>query len=210
MQVILLKDVDRIGHEGDVLKVADGFARNYLIPKNLAVKAEKGTLKDLEMRRGAIEKREMEKRARAEALAADLQGKTIVVKATTGQGTKLHGTVTAQQIAAAASQQLGLDIDRRDLDIAEAIRETGNYLVSARLYKDVAAQLPVQVISDKTDKDSDEDAADEAEAAAEVTGEAEDEAEAEVESAASESEAPVAAEAEPAAAEGEAADETAE
>jgi large subunit ribosomal protein L9 len=156
MQVILLKDVDRVGHEGDILKVADGFARNYLIPQGFAVKAAKGTMKDLEMRRGAIERRETEKRSAAEALAADLQGKTIIVKAVTGQGTKLHGTITSQQIAVAASEQLGLTIDRRDLDIAEAIRETGDYLVSARLYKGVAAQLPVRVISDK---EGDEDEA---------------------------------------------------
>lgn len=172
MQVILLKDVDRVGHEGDILKVADGFGRNYLIPQGLAVKAAKGTMKDLEMRRGAIERRETEKRSAAEALAADLQGKTIIVKAVTGQGAKLHGTITSQQIAVAASEQLGLTIDRRDLDIAEAIRETGDYLVSARLYKGVAAQLPVRVISDKEGDEDETEAEVETEAEAEVEAEA--------------------------------------
>ncbi|MEN6402480.1 MAG: 50S ribosomal protein L9 [Armatimonadia bacterium] len=150
MQVILLKDVDRVGHEGDILKVADGYARNYLIPRNLAAVASKGALKDLEMRKGAIERRDTEKREAAQQMAEELRDKTIVVKHVAGEGTKLHGTVTTQQIADAAAAQIGLKLDKRDLDIPEPIRETGNYLVTARFYKDVAAQLSVRVVSEKS------------------------------------------------------------
>ena len=149
MQVILLQDVDRVGHEGDLLNVADGYARNYLIPRGLAVQTNKGSLKDLELRRGAIAKRETEKRAAAQQVAEEVRNKTIVVRAVTGEGTKLHGTVTAHQIAEAAAQQLKLSLDKRDIDIPEPIREVGDYLVSARLYKDVAAQLPIRVVSEK-------------------------------------------------------------
>lgn len=173
MQVILLHDVDRLGHEGDVLTVADGYARNYLLPQALAVKADRGTLKDLETRQHAIERRNTEKRAAAVASAEDLGGKLVTVKATTGQGTKLHGTVTTAQIAEAASQQLGITLDRRDIDIAEPIRETGDYLVSVRLYKDVAAQLPLHVISSKSAEElAEEAAAAEAEATAKAEAEA--------------------------------------
>ncbi len=149
MQVILLQDVDRLGHEGDVLNVADGYGRNFLLPRGLAVKADKGALKELEQRRSAIARRDADKREVAQQAANQLQGKLITVKATTGQGTRLHGTVTTAQIAEAASEQLGITIDKRDIDIAEPIRELGDYLISVRLYKDVAAQLPVHVIPTK-------------------------------------------------------------
>ncbi len=158
MRVIFLHDVERVGHEGDVSVVADGYARNYLIPRGLAVKATKGALQELEQRRSAIEKRDAEKRSGAEALAQDLSLKMIVVKATAGEGERLHGQVTAQQIADAAKQQLDMDIDRRDIEIPEPIRQLGDYLISARLYKDVKAQLPVSVVADRQTKaDDDED-----------------------------------------------------
>jgi large subunit ribosomal protein L9 len=149
MQVILLHDVDRVGHEGELLKVADGYARNFLIPRGFAVPATKGTLKDLEARRVSIERKDGEKRDAALKIAEDLRGKTILVKHVTGEGTKLHGTVTTQQIAEAAKAQLGLNLDKRDLELGEPIREIGDYLVSARIYKDVTAQLPIRVVSDK-------------------------------------------------------------
>jgi len=149
MDVILLQDIERVGHEGDILKVSDGYARNYLIPRQLAVAATKGPLKDLEQRRGAIARRDAEKREAAQALAEQLRDKLVTVKHVTGEGTKLHGTVTTAQIADAANEQLGLRLDRRDLELAEPIREVGDYLVSARVYKDVHAQLAVRVVPEK-------------------------------------------------------------
>ncbi|MGE5531834.1 MAG: 50S ribosomal protein L9 [Bacteroidota bacterium] len=176
MQVILLHDVDRVGHEGDSLKVADGYARNYLIPKGLAVVASKGALKDLEQRRQSIEKRDGAKRADAQKIADELRDKLIVVKHVTGEGLKLHGTVTTQQIADAAKEQLGLSIDKRDLDLGEPIREVGNYLVSARIYKDVLAQLPLRVVSDKPAGEEEEEVAEEPVAAAPAEAEEAEEA----------------------------------
>lgn len=163
MQVILMDDVERVGHEGDVITVADGYARNYLIPKGLAVQASKGTLKDLERRRTAIGAREGDKRVKAQSLADELGAKPIVVKARAGEGQRLHGQVTPQMIAEAAREQIHMDIDRRDIDIAEPIRELGDYLVSAKLYKDVSAQLPVSVVRDEQ---ADKEAAEEEAAAA--------------------------------------------
>jgi len=148
MQVILLEDLDRIGHEGDVLSVADGFARNYLIPKNKAVQATKGALRDLERRRKAISQREDDKRGRALRTAEDLATKQVVVKARAGEGDRLHGQVTPQMIATAALEQYKTEIDRRDIDIAEPIRELGDFLISVKLYKDVSAQLPIKVVRD--------------------------------------------------------------
>ena len=185
MRVIFLQDVDRVGHEGELGDVADGYARNYLIPRGLAVKASKGAMLELEQRRSAIEKRQAEKESKAESLAGDLAGKTIVVEATAGEGQRLHGQVTAQQIAEAVFEQLGFEIDRRDIEIAEPIRLLGDYLISARLYKEVKAQLPVSVVaaegSGRSPDDLPEEDLAQARAAAEAKAKAEAEAEAEPE-----------------------------
>ncbi|NSW57624.1 MAG: 50S ribosomal protein L9 [Armatimonadetes bacterium] len=156
MQVILMDDVERVGHEGDVIEVADGYARNFLLPKKLAVEATKGALKDLERRRKAIEGREAQKAAKAQAIADELATKRVVVKARAGEGQRIHGQVTPAMIAEAAAEQIGAEIDRRDIDIAEPIRELGDYLISVRVYKTVAAQLPVSVVREKSDEHEEE------------------------------------------------------
>lgn len=184
MKVILLADIPRVGHEGDIIDVAHGYHRNYLEPRKLAVRATKGAIKDLENRRNAIARREEDKGVKAQALAQQLQEKKIIVYAPTGEGTRLHGTVTAQQIAEAAAEQLDFEIDRRDIDIPEPIREIGDYLVSARVYKDVTAQLPVRVVPlrGEGEEEQAEEAPEEAEAeAAEADEETETEAEEEEE-----------------------------
>ena len=183
MRVIFLQDVERVGHEGEIGDVADGYARNYLIPRGLAVKASKGAMLELEQRRSAIEKRQAEKESKAESLAGDLAGKTIVVEATAGEGQRLHGQVTAQQIAEAVFEQLGFEIDRRDIEIAEPIRLLGDYLISARLYKEVKAQLPISVVAAEGSGRSPDDLPEEdlaqaqAQAAAKAEAEVEPEAE---------------------------------
>ena len=194
MQVILMDDVERVGHEGDVIAVADGFARNYLIPRGLAVQATRGALRDLERRRKAISSREDVKRDKAADIAAQLGGRTVVVKARAGQGERLHGQVTPQMIAQAAQEQLHMDIDRREIDIPEPIRELGDYLVRTRLYKEVYAQLPVSVVRDLEAEQQEAEeagitaAADAEEAAAEEAVEEAPEAEEAVEEAAEEGE----------------------
>ena len=191
MKVILLEDIPRVGHEGEVIDVADGYLRNYLEPRNLAVRATKGALKDLENRRDAIERRDDQKRASAQEKAEELRGQRIVVRAPTGEGGRLPGAVPTGQIALAAEEQLHIVVDRRDIDIPEAIRETGDYLINARIYKDVEVQLPVRVLGIDEEERSPEEvleevaeqiAAEEDAVAAEEAEEAEEEvAEAEAE-----------------------------
>jgi len=164
MEVILLDDITNLGHEGDVVQVADGYARNYLIPQKFVVEATAGNLKQLENRRRAIQDREDQKRTQLEnrrraiqdredqkrtnalELAAELNDKSIIVRASVGEGGRLHGEVTAQNITEAVAEQLGVEISRRDVDIPTPIRERGNYLISAALYQDVTVELPVRVI----------------------------------------------------------------
>jgi len=146
MEVILLDDITNLGHEGDVVRVADGYARNYLIPQKLVIEATDQNLKQLEQRRRAIEARKEQKRAQALELAAELQNRSIIVRAPVGEGGRLHGEVTAQNIAEAVAEQLGVEISRRDVDIPTPIRERGDYLITASLYQDVTVELPVRVI----------------------------------------------------------------
>jgi large subunit ribosomal protein L9 len=145
MEVILLDDVESLGHEGDVVRVAAGHARNYLIPRNLAVLATKTAKEQLERRRGAIAQREAHKAEAAQHVAQRLHEHPLVITAKTGEGGKLHGTVTAQQIVDALAAQTGVQLDRRRISLVEPIREVGDYLVAAEVYKGVHAQLTLRV-----------------------------------------------------------------
>jgi large subunit ribosomal protein L9 len=145
MEVILLEDVEALGHEGDTVRVADGHARNYLIPRKLAVKATKAAKAQLERRRGAISRREEQKAQKAHLLADELHRNPLIIEAKSGEGGKLHGTVTAQQISEALAEQARITVDRRRIQLVEPIREVGNYLVAAQLYKGVSAQLTITV-----------------------------------------------------------------
>ncbi len=146
MEVILLDDITNLGHEGDMVEVADGYARNYLLPQKLVVEATAGNRKQLEHRRSAINDREEQKRTNALELAETLQEASIVIRASVGEGGRLHGEVTAQNIAEVVAERYAVEISRHDVDIPTPIREKGDYLISASLYKDVTVELPVRVI----------------------------------------------------------------
>ena len=147
MRVILLADVERLGHEGDIVEVRDGYARNYLIPRGLATPATKGALRDLELRRDAIERRNLQKREAALAVAERIKEQTLVIKAMVGERGRLHGRVTTTQIAQALQEQLGVSVDRRDIQLREPIKTLGDYVISARLFKDVVVDVPLRVVS---------------------------------------------------------------
>lgn len=147
MEVILLHDVERVGHEGDLVKVSDGYARNFLFPRKLAEKCTPAAKAALEQRRRAIERRQAEKREAARSLAERLAGTGVTIHASVGEGGRLHGQVTTQQLAEAMATQLGAQVDRRDIEISAPIRELGEFTISARLYKDVKIEIPVHVVA---------------------------------------------------------------
>jgi large subunit ribosomal protein L9 len=147
MEVILLADVERVGHEGEIVKVADGYAHNYLFPRRLAEKCTPAARRALEQRRRAIARRESEKREAARSLSELISGRGVTIVAHVGEGGRLHGQVTTQQIAEAIAAQVGATVDRRDVEIPGPIRELGEYTVSVRLYKDVRVEIPVHVVS---------------------------------------------------------------
>ena len=122
MKVILLADVKGTGKKEEIVNVSDGYARNFLFPKKLAVESTPGAAKELERKKAAERQREMERRAEAEKKAGSLRGKVITVKAKAGAQGRLYGSVTAQEIADALNAQYGIEVDKRKIDLKEAIR----------------------------------------------------------------------------------------
>lgn len=146
MKVILLSDVKGRGKEGDVIEVARGFATNYLLPRNMALLATPGNLKQLEARMHNIHKREQTKRTEAEALAAQISGKALVIEVKAGDGGKLFGSVTSGMVADALVAQLGVDVDRRKLDLHGHIKNVGKHTIDVRIYEDVKVELVLNVV----------------------------------------------------------------
>jgi large subunit ribosomal protein L9 len=144
MKVIMQKTVDRLGDPGDVAEVADGYARNYLIPRGLAVKAEKGAVRHAESLKRAHESRTKAQKGEFEALAARMIQAPVVVTARAGEEGKLFGSVTAADIAAALAEA-GVPVDRRDVHLDEPIRSIGTHEVRVHLHPEVDPVITVDV-----------------------------------------------------------------
>ncbi len=147
MKIVLREDVDNLGRKGDLLEVADGYARNYLVPRGLALKASKGIVKQAESMRRSREVREVRDRAAAEEIAAKLSGARVEISARAGEGGKLFGSVTASDIADAVLAQSGLEIDRRKIDLDEPLKELGPAELTVRLHSGIDATIHVEVVA---------------------------------------------------------------
>jgi large subunit ribosomal protein L9 len=145
MRVVLRDDVDNLGKKGDLVDVADGYARNFLVPRGLALKASAGSQKQADAMRRNREARERRDREAAQALAAQFEGRTISIKARAGGEGRLFGSVTAADIAEAVQKQTGADIDRRKLTLDEPLKELGPVDLVVRLHPDVVATVHVEV-----------------------------------------------------------------
>jgi ribosomal protein L9 len=149
MKIILQKPVDKLGDPGDVVDVADGYARNYLVPRGLAVKAHKGAVEQVSSLRDAHERRRSAEKSEFEALASRLiAGGNVVVKARAGEEGKLFGSVTADQIAIAIAAQAEVTVDRKDVHLDEPIRSVGVHEVKVHLFHDVEPVLTVEVVAE--------------------------------------------------------------
>ena len=148
MQVILRSDVPELGKRGDVLDVSDGFARNYLVPKGLAMKATTGATAQAAAMRRARDLRDAQDRSAAETLATTLVPKVITVTAKAGSEGRLFGSVTAADIATAIEEQTSAQIDRRKLVLAEPIKSLGTHVVPAKLHADVEFPVTVEVVAE--------------------------------------------------------------
>ena len=145
MKVILLADVKGTGKKQAIVNVSDGYARNFLFPKKLAMEATPGAAKEIERKQAAERQREMERRAAAEKKAASLRGKVIHVPAKCGAQGRLYGSVTGQEIADALRAQHGVEVDKRKIDLAEPIRTVGETEVQVKLYPEISAKMTVRV-----------------------------------------------------------------
>jgi large subunit ribosomal protein L9 len=146
MEVILLKDVPRLGRAGELRNVAPGYARNYLVPEGLATLVTKGALKQLELQSQAEARRQRQLEAEARELAAQLEGVTLTLTAKTGEKDRLYGSITSGDIADALESEIGKSVDRRKIELEEPIRELGTYSVPFKLLSELAPTIVVEVI----------------------------------------------------------------
>ena len=147
MEVILREHVENLGKRGEVVKVADGYARNYLLPRRLALLVTDGNRKQIERERAKLEAKEAEERKIAEAVAARLASVDVVIARKVGETDALYGSVTAADIAEALAAK-GFEVDRRKLQLAEPIKQLGEYQVPIKLHREVTAPVKLRVVAE--------------------------------------------------------------
>lgn len=148
MQIILREDIDKLGVRGDVVKVKEGYARNYLLPRRLAVTATESNKKIVEQERQAHLRKEATLKGQAEELGKLMANLQIVIKQKAGENDHLFGSVTAQDIANALEAQK-YTIDRKKIVLDEPIKQLGDYKVTVKLHKEVSVEIPVSVTKDE-------------------------------------------------------------
>ena len=148
MKVILLKEVKNVGNEGQIKDVADGYARNFLIPKGLAAEATTNRLKENQEKKGRIQKQKDNEKAEAEKIKAIIDGKSISIHVKAGSAGKLFGSVTAKEVAEEIQNQLKIKLDKRKIEMTEAIKNVGEYKVKVKIYPLVQAEVNIFITAD--------------------------------------------------------------
>lgn len=145
MEIILLQDVKALGKKGEIVKVNDGYARNFILPKKLGIEATKQNLYDLNNQKAAEAKKQKEILEEAQRQGKKLEELTINVTIKAGEGGKTFGSISTKEIAAALKEQFGLDIDKKKLVLNDPIKHAGTYAVPVKLHPQVTAELKVKV-----------------------------------------------------------------
>ena len=145
MKVILLQDVKSLGKEGEIVNVNDGYARNFIIPKKLGVEATPKNMNDLKLKKNNEEKIAKENKEAAEKLAGELKAGQVALKIKVGEGGKAFGSVSAKEIAAAVKDQMGLDVDKKKIQLKETLKTLGTHIVPVKLHPEVTAELKVEI-----------------------------------------------------------------
>ncbi|GAB6153409.1 50S ribosomal protein L9 [Desulfosporosinus burensis] len=145
MKVILQTDVKGTGKKGQILEVADGFARNFLFPKKLAIEATTGNIQDVSHKKAVEQRRKEKEKEDAIKLGDKLNALLIEVKTKTGEGGRLFGSVTSKEIAEALKKQHNVEVDKRKLEIKEPIKTLGSFEVYVKVHPEVVAKLQVHV-----------------------------------------------------------------
>lgn len=149
MKVILLEDVKSLGKKGEIVNVSDGYARNYVLPKKLGVEANSSNMNDLKLQKANADKIAQEQLKAAQEMAALLETKEVVLKMRSGEGGRAFGSISSKEIAAAAKQQCALELDKKKIQLPEAIKALGVYEVSVKLHTKVTGKLRVKVVEDQ-------------------------------------------------------------
>jgi large subunit ribosomal protein L9 len=147
MEVILREHIDNVGRRGDVVKVADGYARNYLLPRKMALLATDGNKKQIERERAKFDALEAEEQKVAQAQAGRLSGIEVEIARRVGETEALYGSVTSSDIAEALAAK-GFELDRRKLQLAEPIKKLGEYDIPVKLHREVTTHLKVRVVAE--------------------------------------------------------------
>jgi len=145
MEVILLQDVKSLGKKGEIVKVNDGYARNFILPKKLGIEKTDKALHELKLQKAAEEKRQQEIFEEAQAFAKNIEAGSITLKMKAGEGGRTFGSVSTKEIAVAMKEQLKLEIDKKKLQMADPIKNFGTYHVPVRLHPKVTAEITVKV-----------------------------------------------------------------
>lgn len=150
MKVILLEDVKSLGKKGEIVNVSDGYARNYVLPKKLGVEANSANMNDLKLQKANADKVAQEQYEAAQELAKVLETKEVVLTMKSGEGGRAFGSVSSKEIAAAAKSQCGLELDKKKIQLPEAIKALGAYEVGVKLHPKVTGKLKVKVLEEGT------------------------------------------------------------
>ena len=145
MEIILTQDVKSLGKKGEIVKVSDGYARNFILPKKLGMEATKQNLYDLNMQKAAEEKRQKEILEEAKTFGKKLEELTIKLSIKAGEGGKTFGSVSSKEIVEAVKKQFNLDIDKKKLQLNDPIKHAGSYTVPVKLHPQVTAEMKVVV-----------------------------------------------------------------
>jgi large subunit ribosomal protein L9 len=147
MKVILKEDVKNLGKMGDIVNVAEGHARNFLIPQKLAVEAVTGNIKELEHQKKVIQEKAKKQKNSAQTLSEKISSLNLFIEAKAGEEEKLFGSITSMDIAAALKNE-GIDIDKKKISVEEPIKRLGSYTVSVKIYPEITTQLNITVIAE--------------------------------------------------------------
>lgn len=148
MRIVLRDDVENLGQKGDLVEVADGYARNYLVPRGLAIQATRGVVAQSEQMRRSRAARDARERSAAEELATRLGDRVVAIAVKAGEGGKLFGSVTSADIAAALKDQAGVEVDRKHVGLDEPLKEIGQASVDVKLHREVTVAVTVDVVAE--------------------------------------------------------------
>lgn len=145
MKIILLQDVKNVGKKGQIIEASDGYARNFILPKKLGVEANSKNMNDLKLQNANIERIAKEQLEHAKAFAAEMETKEVIVTMKAGEGGRAFGSVSSKEIAQAAKEQCAMEIDKKKIQLPEAIKNFGVYEVTVKLHPQVSGKLKVKV-----------------------------------------------------------------